>query len=349
MDDGIAQLAQVIAADLRTWQTPPYVELAIYGTGDADAIAAEIDAFCRRELGGAVGRGLFHTASIGSVTAVELVDGRRVVVKAHQPERELCWLQEVVRVQMHLASRGLFATTVCGGPAPIGRGLGIVEAFVDRGAPRDGHEPAVRAALADGLYAIIAGCRGLVGSSTLRAQGLAAPPEGALWPTPHSKLFDFAATAAGAELIDEVARAARARFAPVGELVIGHGDWRAEHVRFDPHDGDRIVAAFDWDSLCKEREPALIGFTAHAFCADWSRTPPTPPPTLDEARAFVADYERARGRGFSAEERRLCGAAFAYSCAYTARCGWALGREGQARAGTFEHLVASHGPTLMEL
>ena len=154
MDDGVTQLAEVIAADLATWETPPYVELAIYGTGDARAIAEELDAFCRRELGGGVARGLFHSASIGAVTAVELADGRRVVVKAHQPERELGWLQEIVRVQMHLASRGLPATTVCAGPAPIGRGLGIVEAFVAAGVTRDAHEPAVRTALADGLYAM---------------------------------------------------------------------------------------------------------------------------------------------------------------------------------------------------
>jgi hypothetical protein len=143
-----------------------------------------------------------------------------------------------------------------------------------------------------------------------------------------------------------VARVARARMEPAGELEIGHGDWRAEHVRFE---GDRIVGAFDWDSLCKEYEPALVGFTAHAFCADWSRQPPPPAPTLEEARAFVADYEAARGRRFSVEERRLCGAAFAYSCAYTARCGWSLGNDERALPGTFQQLVASHGPTLMEL
>ncbi|MGZ3444003.1 MAG: phosphotransferase, partial [Polyangia bacterium] len=306
------------------------------------AIAAELDRFCRDELGGAVRRGLFHSASIGAVTAVELVDGRRVVVKAHQPERELEWLQEVVRVQMHLASRALHATTVCGGPSPIGRGLGIVEAFVERGATRDAHEPIVRAALARGLREIVVACAGLVAGSSLRAH-LGDLPAGALWPTPHSKLFDFSRPAAW---IDEVARAARARMQPAGALVIGHGDWRAEHVRFE---GDRIVGAFDWDSLCKEREPALVGYTAHAFCADWSRTPPAAAPTLDEARAFVAEYEAARGRPFTVDERRLCGAAFAYSCAYTARCGWGLDRDERGTPGTFQHLVASHGPMLMEL
>lgn len=344
MNEGVAQLAEVIAADLATWDTPPYVELAIYGSDEAAAIAREVDAFCRRELGGGVARALFHTASIGAVTAVELDDGRRVVVKAHQPERDVEWLREVVRVQMHLASRGLYATTVCGGPAPIGRGHAIVEAFAATGATRDGHEPVVREALAQSLAQIVAACRPLAATSSLMPTFRPAPS--ALWPTPHSKLFDFAATARGAEWIDDVARAARPHLHGAGDVVIGHGDWRVEHVRFA---GDRIVAAFDWDSLCKQPEPALVGFTAHAFCADWSRTPPPAAPTLDEARAFVADYERARGRGFSVHERRTCGAAFAYSCAYTARCGWALGTDERARAGTFQALVAQHGPLLANL
>ena len=345
MDPGVAQLAEVIAANLRTWDTPPHVELAIYGTADAAAIAAEIDRFCRDELRGAVAGGLFHTASIGAVTAVELVDGRRVVVKAHQPERQRPWLQEIVRTQMHLASRGLWATTVCGGPSPIGCGFAIVEALVERGATGDAHGPPVRAALATGLYEIVRACADLVVGSSLRPQLLTDPPVDALWPTPHSKLFDFAETARGAGWIDEVARAARASIQAAGEMVIGHGDWRAEHVRFE---GDRIVAAFDWDSLCKGREPAIVGFTAHAFCADWSRIPPPAAPTIDEARAFVAEYETARGRAFTVEERRLCGALFAYSCAYTARCGWASGDE-RAEPGTFQYLVASHGPRLTEL
>ena len=51
------------------------------------AIAGAIDAFCRRELGVGVARGLFHQSSVGAVTGVVLEDGRCLVIKAHQPER----------------------------------------------------------------------------------------------------------------------------------------------------------------------------------------------------------------------------------------------------------------------
>jgi len=319
MDDGVAQLAEMIAA--RVAECGAERDVPIYGSGEPRAIAEEIARFCRDELGGAVARPLLFETSQGSVAALELVDGRRVVVKAHGPDVGLGWLQEVVRVQMHLASRGLFATTVCGGPAPLGRGLGVVEAFVERGVTRDGREPAVRAALARGLVAIVEACRPLVAGSSLRP------------------LYMGELAARRDDADDELARAARARIPPagevVGDLVIGHGDWRVQHARFE---GDRIVAAFDWAGLCRDREPALVGFTAFAFCVDWSKEP-VPATPLADARAFVADYEAARGRPFDGDERRLCGAVFAYSYATMAR--WV--------EGTFRAVVASHGPSLMEL
>jgi hypothetical protein len=111
---------------------------------------------------------------------------------------------------------------------------------------------------------------------------------------------------------------------PVGNRVSGHCDWRVEHVRFL---ANPPVVAFDWDILCSEREPALIGVVANGFCADWSQGDNRQVPRLDEARGFVRDYERARGKMFSPEERRLCGACLAYASAYTARCGPAGGRD----------------------
>jgi|SRR5580700_4615188 hypothetical protein len=109
------------------------------------------------------------------------------------------------------------------------------------------------------------------------------------------------------------------------------------------------LSAFDWDSLCREREPALVGAAAHGFCADWSQTAIPQAPTMDEARAFVSDYEQARGKPFSVDERRLCRASLAYATAYAARCGYAAGGDHHETPGSFLHLLWSERTHLFEL
>jgi hypothetical protein len=340
-------VADVIAAHLEEWRPgPAHVELAIFGTDDPAAIAAMLDQFCRQHLGAATEGALFHQSSIGSVTGLVLSRGRQVVVKGQQPERPAALLAELVRVQRYLGARGLFATPVLCGPAPLGHGQAIVEAFVDAGASADAHDPPVRRALVRSLFQIVSACRPLVGQAALPAHLFSTAPAGELWPRPHSRLFDFAATAAGAAWIDGVAAAAREQRTPSGDQVIGHGDWRGEHLRLA---GGQVAAAFDWDSLVCEPEAALVGMTAHAFTADWSRSDRRQAPTLEEARALVADWEQARGRPFTSAERRLCGAAFAYAVAYTARCGYAVAGDERDRPGTFQHLLAQYGPALLEL
>ncbi len=331
---------------MREWaSSPAFVELAIFECADAYSIALILNSFCVQNLGAPVAAGLFHQSSIGSVTGIVLQDGRSIVIKAHQPDRSREFLAEVVRVQSYLAERGIFATKVVAGPLPLGRGHAVVEAFTDIGSKADPHRPEVRSALAAGLHAIVQACDPLVERTSL-GPGLLGSAGHALWPTPHSKLFDFAATAKGAEWIDDVAARARERMNPVGKSVIGHGDWRAEHVRFL---ANTPIAAFDWDSLCREREPALIGAAAHGFCADWSQGDNRQAPSLDEARAFVRDYERARGQIFSVEERRLCGSCLAYASAYTARCGHAVGGDERELPGTFQHLVWSQRGNLFDV
>jgi hypothetical protein len=348
----LPSLEQVIAGDLIAEdlaQSPgrePHVELAIYGFADPTRLARLLDACCLRLLGSHVRGALFYQSSVGAVAGVELTDGRRVVLKAYQPDRSFERLQEVARLQRCLAQHGCLAPPVLAGPEPLGRGHLLIEAHVARGETRDGHEPAIRAAIARSLHAVSTALSPLVASSSLPPHALALLPPDRLWPTPHSKLFDFEATLAGAEEIDALARLARPRMLPVGAVVLGHSDWRAEHLRFE---GQRPVAAFDWDSLCKSHEPELVGFIAHGFCADWSRSGHVQAPTLAEARAFVDEYEAARGTAFTAAERRALGAAFAYSVAYSSRCGHAYGKHEREKPGTFHHLLASHGEQLLDL
>jgi phosphotransferase family enzyme len=287
-----------------------------------------------------------HRHRRGSVDQVlRLLDPRNVVIKAHQPDWERQRLDEVARLQSAIATETGLAPRVLRGPAPLGAGFATVEEYVDRGSIRNGHEPAVRRALAHALHLVVERLSRWMPASALPGSLLSSAPANALWPRPHSRLFDFDATHAGAEFIDEIAAAARARMLPAGRHVIGHGDWRAEHVRFD---GDIPLVAFDWDSLCTDREPALIGATAHMFCADWSRADGVQAPTLAEARAFVADYEAVARRQFTPGERALCGAAFAYAVAYTSRCGHASGVDTRDQPGSFQHLIATHGTQLLE-
>jgi len=341
----VSTLESVIADHLAGWERA-HVDLAIYGSDNPRLIAEAIDQFCRRELGSSALNGLFYQSSVSAVAGVTLADGRRVVIKAHQTDWSAEQLRAVVTLQRHVALTCGLAPDVLAGPSPLGNGLAVVEDFADRGSTRDAHDPVIRARLAYDLHRLIRCLERFVPSVELRPHGLASVPPSSLWPTPHSKLFDFESTQRGAEYIDRIAREARERIQCVGRTVICHGDWRAEHVRFE---GDEIVVAFDWDSLCSVAEPWILGTTAHMFCADWSRDDVAQAPTLAEARAFVGDYEAARGQAFTREERRACGAAFAYSIAYTARCGHSAGVDIRSEPGNHQYLIATEGFRLLDL
>lgn len=237
------------------------------------------------------------------------------------------------------------------GPTAVEAGIAVVEELVDRGGRACAHEAAIRAALARGLARMVELCRGFRALPGLGPSLLTAPAGGQLWPEPHDRRFDFAGTAAGAEWIDELAAQARLRLAAsAGEMVVAHSDWRAEHVRFE---GEEIVAAYDWQSLAMGREPALVGAAAHAFTADWAIPQARRLPNLDEFRAFVGEYEAARGARFSPAERESIDAAWVYATAYGARCEhsdaqcglpWA---KAQISDDTFRALLAHHGHELL--
>jgi hypothetical protein len=144
----------------------------------------------------------------------------------------------------------------------------------------------------------------------------------ALWPKPHNALFDFEATAEGAEWIDEIARTAKPmRDAAIGRLVVGHTDWSIKHVRWD--DDLRATAVYDWDSLDTQAEPSIVGTSAASFTYTEEVPVSSKWPAPEESLAFIADYESARGEPFTDEERLATHAAAVYLAAYGARCRWA--------------------------
>jgi Phosphotransferase enzyme family len=297
----------------RMWPEAP-IERSIFGTADPERIWAQVLEACPE----AVDCFAFEV-SVGALFGLRLRDGSRVALKIHR-DRDTGSLEAVQRVQAHLVERGF----PC--PRPLGvRGAATLEEWADEGIYRDAHDPAVRRVLARYLARLFALTRPLQPLTGL--EPFFPPSDGPLWPVPHNVLFDFEATAAGAEWIDEIGREAKPlRDAGAGELVIGHGDWTVKHFRFA---GLRPTIVYDWDSLNTDYETIFVGLAADSFTYT-EHLPVEVWPTLSETRAFLADYEQERERPFTAEELRAVGAAVVYSRAYGARCTHAVEKDARA-------------------
>jgi hypothetical protein len=305
----MAAAPPIIAASL--WPDPK-VERSIFGTADPEAIWEQVLETCPEAMGCFAFR-----VSIGALFGLELRDESRVALKIHTGAYSTSYLAAAQAVQEHLWRRGF----PC--PRPLGgRGRATLEEWREDGVYRDGHVAEVRRALAIALARLIELTDELRPLPRLQ-RGFAFPRRVTqLWPTPHNVLFNFEATSAGAEWIDEIAAAALAvRHDRIGREVVGHGDWVANHVRFD---GAEPCVAYDWDSLETDREPNLLGCAAATFTYN-EQLPVELEPSVEETRAFVADYEAARGAALTADELRATHAAAVYVRAYATRCGHAVG------------------------
>lgn len=336
------ELPQLIAEANAEWVEWP-VERAIFGTTDPAAITVEIERFARDELGSFVLEPLFFESSVGSVFGLRLGDGRDLVIKAHRSSERLDYLVAVHTVCRRLSERGFPCPRPLLGPRRLGLGYGTVQELRAAGDWADAHDPVVRRTMAEHLATLIGLTRDLVDLSGLRPGLLTRVQDGRIWPRPHSEIFDFEVTAAGAEWID--ALALRARIAlrqPAGERVLGHDDWSVKHFRF--RDGE-VSAIYDWDSLAVELEPVIVGEAARGFTFTW-RIPVRLAPSLAESQAFVSEYETARGAPFTAAERETAGAAAVYALAYIARCEHCLGSRAPGNA---LDALATHGEKLFAL
>lgn len=307
-------LLGLIAAAHDEWD--PALERRVLGTGDPVKITSTIEGFVGRWLGPVVD-GLFYRRSVGIVVGLRLGDGTEVVVKIHRWHAAAARLSAVQQVQRELADQGLPAPRPLAGPKPLGGGMATIEELVGGDRP-EGSVPVVRRSLARGLRAFVEAAAPLVGRAEVGLPPVFRGPGAPLWFEPHDVRFDFGATAVGAEWIDQLALLARRRLGTLGpDRVIGHFDWRVENLAFR---GPEIVAIYDWDSVSAAPEPAIVGSAAAQFTADWTSGGADPLPTVEEMRAFVAEYESAHGRAFSAAERDVLDAANLSLCAYGARC-----------------------------
>ena len=165
-----------------------------------------------------------------------------------------------------------------------------------------------------------------------------APPwidfEAGPWPVAHDEAFDFQAARPGYGFLDDLAQAAcnvlGARRPPT---AVCHADWECQNVRFSE---GKVVAVYDMDSLLAHEEAVLVGLAAGIHTAGSVASGDAPSPT--ESRAFVVDYETARGARLDSEGRSRARAATMWVVAYNARCDVESERIGYPAApGSFLH------------
>ncbi len=346
MRAGVEALAELIRAEHTTWEDP-IVCRRVFGTDAPDAIALTVSRLCEDELGSGVAGARFYAVSVGCVAGVELEDGRAVVLKVQRASRPLAYFAACHRVRRHLAAAGFPCPAPVGEPTSLGSGaLVTCEELDARGEWRDAHDPEVRGVMTATLAELVGLARGFASDPAFSGAWFTTIPEGRTYPRPHSPLFDFDRTAEGAGWIDALAGRARARrHQGKGDLVVGHFDWRVEHLRFS---GGRVVTSYDWDSLHAELETVLVGAAAHAFTADWQRDDVVRVPSGEELALFVEDYERARGVPFDAAERATVRASCVYSLCYTARCNHAVNPTEEGWNGDFRPLLRAHGERLLD-
>ncbi len=327
-----------IVAWMAQWDVH-FMEPTVFGTTDPYQIACLIDAFCQKELDAAVVDYLFYESSQGAVCGVCLADGRRVVLKIRL--RSIDFLKAVIQVQHYLRNNNYPCTKPLLDPRPLANGIATVEEFVDEGVYCQAHDPAIRRSMAEMLAWLIRLTRtpaSIPGFQPADLDGRLPVPAGVIWPTPHSKLFDFEATTAGAEWIDEIARKAREiKVHGAGQLVVGHMDWSVKHLRYI---GERVNIIYDWDSLVLEKEPVIVGHASINFTyTEFFDGPKLP--TQEESAMFIAEYEAARGKPFTSDEHQVLEAADIYGLAYGARCEHALmPHETSYPAGSCRSLLA---------
>lgn len=310
---------------------------SVLGTAEPQRIGLSLEGFCSCMLGSSVEEVLFCDVSIGAAFGLRLGNARRVVLKAHRPDRDPGFLSCVHRVRLHLADRGFPCPRPVLGPAPFGAGLATVDQLVDAGEFADAHEPEIRREMARALARLIEFASEVPQEALAPLEG-SWWPEDRLWPPPHNALFDFEVTAAGAGWIYEIASEAKriVESTPIA-TVVGHGDWSANQMRFE---SGKMSVAYDWDSLRVDKETTFVGHAATHFPYTERLDVPAAASTK-EVKLFVEEYEAARGATFSGRERAALFAAATYGLAYTARCEHAIDSAGVWFRGSRREALAS--------
>ena len=287
----------------------------IVGARSDAELAGWIGELCRDRLGSDVVGARFACKSVGAVFGLALANGAAVVLKLFPSVFVELELRAIERCTAELLEAGFPMPRPLGPLFQAGDVWAVFSELVE-GRVLDAHEPAIRRTLAEMLAEL---ARLAIDPRDLP---LVATRRSTLWGAPHRLGIDYARP--DGAWIDVRASAAQriARAVALPEIA-AHSDWSTKNALF--RDG-RLCAILDWDSLERGSEAEMVGRAAAEFTAQWEFPAPVAP-TPDEATAFVREYEAARGRPFTADERAVINAAADYLVAQVAR--QELGTDGE--------------------
>jgi hypothetical protein len=270
--------------------------------------AASLAAWCEVQLGCPAEIELFRTGHLTRVIGTRLADGREVVVRVRPAAQRIAACTEVQRL---LFVSGYPCPEPLAGPAPLGEHEATAESCLAGGAVLPDSARAAQPFAAALARLVQMAPRPEQVPSLAPAPAWAAwnHNQGGLWPRPEDLDVDLNQVR-GPGWIDAAGRAARQKLQEgQDQAVIGHSDWITDNLRWD---GNRLLVAYDWDSLIADSEPVIAGLAAAIYLYPEL-------PTVAETGEFLDAYASARGRPFSPGELQRCWAAGVWTRAFEAK------------------------------
>lgn len=238
---------------------------------------------------------------------------RREVHQAREAPETLALL---VRVQAHHFRAGFPCPEPFAGPLPVGDRYATIDAYVDEGGQVDTHDPPRRRLMAQALARHLELARECEAPPAL-ARGWSAYPTDRLCQRMRTILASTWCARPAAPSGSTRSQPARSPSLHAPRHRFWATTTERQHFRFV---ADRITVVYDWDSLRLGMEAVIVGNAACGFTANFDWGDVGPAPTPDEVRAFVDEYDEARGPRLTCKERQQIAACGLYLLAYTARC-----------------------------
>jgi hypothetical protein len=273
---------------------------------------ASLAAWCELHLDSTATSEMFQTGHLAQVIGARLADGREIVVKVRPTAARTTACTEV---QRRLFESGYPCPQPLAGPAPLGDFEATAESYMPGGnmLPASGRAAQPFAVALAHLVDLAPRPEELPSLAPAPAW-TAWNQEDGLWPWPDDQDIDLNQVQ-GPGWIDAMGQAARRRLHEgQDQAIIGHGDWFTDNLRWH---GNRLLVAYDWDSVIADSETVIAGLAAAIYPAL---------ATVAETRDFLACYAAARERPWGTRELERCWAAGLWSRAFDAKKQYAAGQ-----------------------